>query len=71
MAIQSLLFNRDHYTLAEVRRFLDRNQIYPIKPIHATNRYYRCRLLNPNYKRYYYRIGTISKGLDAIFEFNK
>ena len=71
MTVQALLFRKQYFTIHEVNQFLRRNNIQPIKDIHTTNTYYRCRLLQPNYKKYYYRIGNITKGIDCIFEFNK
>ena len=69
--IQSLLFDRTVFTKRDVENFLKRNNILPIKPMHITQKYYRCRLLNPNYSKFYYRIGSIAKGLDVTFEFSK
>ena len=71
MSIQALLFHKEYFTIPEVNQFLRRNNIQPIKDIHTTNTYYRCRLIQPDYKKYYYRIGNITKGIDCIFEFNK
>ena len=71
MAIQALFFYKDYFTIPEVKQFLRRNNIQPIKYVHTTDTYYRCRLLQPDCKKYYYRIGNITKGIDCIFEFNK
>ena len=69
--IQALLLNKDYYTKRDITNFLRRNNIQPIKAIHVTNKYYRCRLITPNYKKYYYRIGTLKQGLDCIYQFLK
>ena len=71
MAIQALLFDKQYFTLSEVKQFLRRNNIHLLKQVHSTNTYYRCRLLQPNYKKYHYRTGNITRGIDCIFEFNK
>ena len=70
-AIQAFLFSRDEYTKRDVHNFLRRNNIIPIKPIHTTQKYYRCRMIQPNYKKYQYKFGHISKGLDVIYQFLK
>ena len=66
--IQAFLLNKEYYTKLDLTNFLRRNDIQPIKAIHVTNKYYRCRLITPNYKKYYYRIGTLKPGLDCIYQ---
>ena len=71
MAIQALLFSKSYYNKNQVKNYLKMHNIIPIKDIHTTNKYYRCRLIEPNYKKYIYRKGNITTGIDCIFEFNK
>lgn len=67
--IQPLLLDKDYYTGRQVIQFLHRNNITPTKPIHTTNKYYRCRLIEPQYgNRYYYRKGTLTEGLDCVYQ---
>ena len=50
-----------------------------IKPYHITNKYMRARLIErsrmraharePNYKKYIYRKGNITTGIDCIYQF--
>ena len=51
--------------------FMKRNKLVKIKPYHLTEKYIRARLLTPNYKKCYYRIGTIAPHIDVIYEFKK
>ena len=69
--IQALLFNKDYFTVRQANEFMSRNNFYKIKPYHITKKYIRARLLQPDYKKYYYRLGNIAKGVDCIFEFDK
>ena len=69
--IQAYLFSKDVYTKRDVKHFLERNNIIPIKHMHITKNYYRIRVLTPNYRKYEYRIGRLAFGLDCIFEFLK
>ena len=68
--IQALLFDRNYFTKQEVRRFIEKNNLHPVKQIHTTDTYYRVRLISPDYKHHYYRFGHIVKGLNCIFEFD-
>ena len=71
MAIQALLFLKSYYNKNQVKNYLKRHNIITIKDIHTTNKYYRCGLIEPSYKKYIYRKGNITTGIDCIFEFNK
>ena len=70
-AIQAILFSRNKYTKRDVHNFLKRNNIIPIKAIHATQKYFRCRLIEPNYKKYDYKFGSITNGVNCIFQLLK
>ena len=69
MALQALLFLKSYYNKNQAKNYLKRHNIIPIKDIHTTNKYYRCRLIEPNYKKCIYR--NITTGIDCIFEFDK
>ena len=69
--IQAILFDRDYYNIKMANEFMKRNKLVKIKPYHLTEKYIRAGLLTPNYKKYYYRIGTIAPHIDVIYEFKK
>ena len=69
-SIQAILFDRDYFNVKQVNEFMKRNKLTKIKPYHLTKNI-RARLLTPNYKKYYYRIGTIDPHIDVIYEFKK
>ena len=67
--IQALQFKKTDYTVRQANAFLKRNNFEKLKPFHITNKYIRARLIEPNYKKHDYRKGSITKGIDCIFEF--
>ena len=69
--IQAILFKKDYFTLAQANAFLKRHNFKKIKPFDITNTYLRARLITPNYKRFIYRIGSISPKIDVIYEISK
>ena len=71
MSIQALLFDKKYYTIRQATAFLKRNNFVKIKPYHITSKYIRARLIEPNYKKYIYRKGNITTGIDCIYQFNK
>ena len=52
-----------------IKAFLKRHNLVPCKEIHETKKYYRQRLIQPNYKKFKYRFYNIKTGLDAILQF--
>ena len=50
-------------------RFLKRNNSEKIKPLQITNKYICAILIESNYKKHEYRKGSITKGIDCVFEF--
>ena len=71
MAIQALLFDKKYFNVRQANAFLKRNNFEKIKSLHTTNKYIRARLMEPNYKKYIYRLGNITLGIDCIYQFNK
>jgi len=73
--IQSILFDRDYWTLDEaINEFHFLNFTLPKNKMpHTTQRYIRLRVKNPNYKKYTYRIIWFSKKdhIKAIYGFPK
>ena len=67
--IQALLFDKNYYNKRDIKAFLKRHNFVPCKEIHETKKYYRQRLIQPNYKKFKYRFYNIKIGLDAILQF--
>ena len=68
-SIQAILFNRDYFNQRQATAWLKRNNLHKIKPYHITNKFIRARLLQPDYNHYYYRTGTLQRGVNCIWEF--
>ena len=68
---QAILFKKDYFTIKKANAFLKRHNLEKIKPFDITNKYIRCRLITPNYKRFIYRIGSINTKIDVIYEIVK
>ena len=69
--IQAILFKKDYFTIKQANALLKRNNFKKIKPFDITNTYLRARLITPNYKRFIYRISSISPKIDVIYEIPK
>ena len=73
-SIQSLLFKKEFYTKKDVKKFLKDNPNFkPIKELDEpkNNKYFRQRLITPNYKKFNYRFHTINDKLDCILQIPK
>ena len=70
-SIQSLLFDKTYYNKRDIKAFLKRYNLVPCKEIHETKKYYRQRLIQPNYKKFKYRFHNIKPGLDCIYQVKK
>jgi hypothetical protein len=66
---QAYIFDKTMFTIRQVNQFLQRNNIEKLKPIHTTMRYYRVRVAQPDYKHYFYKTITISKGIKMIYAY--
>lgn len=66
--IQSVLFDKNYWTLDEAKRWLRDNNLKPLKKEHTTKRFYRYRIRNPHE---FSRIRTIKThdGLDLLIGF--
>ena len=71
MPIQALLFKKDYYNKNSIKTFIEKNKIQPINDAYLTKTYYRLRLLQPDYKKHYYRIARLTDHLDAILQYTK
>ena len=69
--IQAILFKKEFFNTKQANAFLKRHNFKKIKPFDITNTYLRARLIQPNYKRFMYRIGSISPKIDVIYEIPK
>ena len=67
--VQAYIFDKNVFTKRQVDQFLSRNNIQKLKPIHTTMRYYRVRVEQPDYKKFFYRTITISKGIKMIYAY--
>jgi len=69
--IQAILFSRNKWTLRAVKDYCKTHNIKYIS-YRITDKYYRMRLVNPDYSKYNYRIERNYKGnsgIDYIFGF--
>ena len=55
MTVQALLFKKNNWDIAGCKFYLNINKIKYLS-YRTTEHYYRFRLKEPNYKKYYYRI---------------
>ena len=46
--IQAVLFDRNYWTITQSKKWLAVHHLHPIKPVHATKRFYRYRLHLPS-----------------------
>jgi hypothetical protein len=52
MAIQSVIFDKKHFTISKALNYLKRYGLKNIKPPHITDNYIRMRIEQPIYKNY-------------------
>lgn len=69
--IQAVLFDKSIYTTTQARAWLKKEGIQPLKRVDNTEKYHRYRIIEPNYKKYNYRIKRSRKGIDFIIAFDK
>lgn len=69
--IQSIIFNKQNYSIDSAKKFLKDHKLFPIKDVHITKNYYRFRLKNPDTSIYNYKIKQISSGVKLIFQYKK
>lgn len=66
MGLQSVVFNRNYFTLAEAKHWM-RKHDFPIYKVHTTPNTYRFRQEPPNrYRRYYSK--EITYGVTLVFQ---
>jgi len=66
--IQSVHFNRSHWTKSSAMKKLDEMGLTPIKMVHATDHYYEYRILDP---KQFKRFSTLRKrnGIQLVMGF--
>ena len=69
--IQAIIFNKLDFTKKKADKWLKRNSFVRIKPFHETIHYYRARLIEPNEKKYEYRIIQLKPNIKAVIGFSK
>ena len=67
MPIQAVLFPK-HYSLLQIRNFLNEHNLKQIKPIHETMRFKRVRILEPTFKKYSTK--RLSNGVDLVIGYD-
>ena len=73
MTVQAILFKINKFDLKACKRFLNVNKIKYLS-FRITDNYYRFRLVEPNYRKFIYRIERNYKGdknIDYIVEIPK
>ena len=72
MNVQAVIFGINDWNTNDCRKWLHNHDYTPLKRVHKTS-FFRYRILQPNYKKYIYRIKTIQKYplIKIILQYNK
>ena len=65
--LQSIIFDKQLYSLREAKHWLLMHHYKPIKPVHSTTNFYRFRMSEPNPRNRYYT-KHITDGIMFIFD---
>ncbi len=71
MSIQAVLFDKNYWNTNDARAQLKASGHQPIKKVHITDKYYRYRLIEPNYNKYHYIIKRGNNHIDYIIQLKK
>jgi len=71
MKIQAVLFDKNYWDKESSKDYLKIYNFHPIKRVHITNKYYRYRLLQPDYDKNNYFIKRGVNHIDYIIEIEK
>ena len=71
MNIQAVLFDKNYWNTNDARAQLKASGYQPIKKVHITDKYYRYRLIEPNYNKYHYIIKRGNNHIDYIIQLKK
>ncbi len=69
--VQAVLFHKDKYDSKKARAWLKENNFKPVKRVDITDKYRRYRIIQPDYKKYAYRIKKSKKNIDFIIQVKK
>lgn len=69
--IQSIIFDREKWTLDEAKDWILDNEFDIIKMPHLTDRFIRFRQKEPNYKKYNYITKKLKDGIEFIIGYPK
>lgn len=67
MTIQSVIFDKDKYTVPEAMAYLKHHKLKPIKAPHITEQYIRMRIAMPMFSHYVTK--DLNNGIKAIIGF--
>lgn len=68
--IHGVLFDKEFWTKQEAKSWLLKHQLFPIRPMNISEKYWRFRITNPNYNKFEYRSHR-ENNIVFIFEFEK
>ena len=71
MNIQAVLFDKNYWNTKDAREYLMMYDHHPIKKVHITDKYYRYRLLQPDYDNNNYFIKRGVNNIDYIIQVEK
>ena len=73
MNVQAVLFGINDWNTDDCKKWLNNHDYIPLKRVPKTNTFFRYRNIQPNYKKYIYRIKTIQKYplIKIILQYNK
>jgi hypothetical protein len=69
--LQAVLFYKDYWNATRAREHLNKEKLKPIKRVHITDKYYRYRIAEPDYKNYTYIIKRGKNHIDYIIGIKK
>lgn len=69
--IQAVLFDKNYWNTKNARTYLRASNKKPIKRVHTTDNYFRYRLIEPNYNKYYYLFKKGNNHIDYIIQLEK
>lgn len=69
--IQAVLFDNKKFNTTSARKKLKEMKLKPIKRVHKTENFLRYRIVEPNDKRFKYRIKKNKSGVNFVFMIKK
>ena len=68
--IQAIIFNKKENTKRDVKKWIRKHKITPLKEIHKTENYYRVRIKDPKEFKHFIT-KNIEKGIKAVIGIKK